>query len=74
MANDPLWGEGSMGPVVSIDLRDWFAGMALTGLLQRKNAYKYGLDDDKLGIENAHSAYVMADKMLAERAKGKEQS
>jgi hypothetical protein len=49
-----------------MSLRDWFAGQALTGLLTRVG------EDDLINSSHLASvkAYVMADAMIAERAKG----
>lgn len=58
----------------SLTLRDWFAGQALTGWLA-----SFGPDvphpsraakGDQIVAEMASEAYILADAMLAERAKG----
>lgn len=49
-----------------MDLRDWFAGMALQGLLA-----KYGVTEvcSMSHAYQAEEAYAQADKMMAEREK-----
>lgn len=48
-------------PQTGMSLRDWFAGQALLALLGHPNTQ---------GVEFAHqAAYIVADKMIAERKK-----
>jgi hypothetical protein len=47
-------------------LRDWFAGQALAGILINYTTQKFGVKDSDV----AQHAYIFADAMLAERAKG----
>lgn len=47
-------------------LRDWFAGMALQGML----AQPLGHDENWHHVMCAETAYKFADAMLAERSKG----
>jgi hypothetical protein len=64
------------GGAPGMTLRDWFAGQALSGMLQREHAYAF-LDDDptsghtvKAATNNhARAAYNVADAMLAARKK-----
>ncbi len=58
-ANDPGFKLGTPG----MSLRDWFAGMALQGMLA--NPHRQILS----GRAAAVDAYISADAMLAERAK-----
>lgn len=55
---------GTRSSRTGMSLRDWFAGMALQGLLARTSLGDYG---GKANI--AIDAYAMADAMLAERSK-----
>jgi hypothetical protein len=51
-----------VGDVAGMDLRDWFAGQALAGILANPSR----LD----GVQNTvEGAYCLADAMIAERAK-----
>lgn len=52
-----------------MSLRDWFAGMALNGLLQ--NTHVQGAFSEGLN-RNANAAYEIADAMLKERVKAEE--
>jgi hypothetical protein len=56
--------EGSDG----MTLRDWFAGQALVGLMSHNAHDHCPLFGD--GEPFARDAYLVADAMLAERAKG----
>jgi hypothetical protein len=61
-------GENSrMLPVGGMALRDWFAGMALQGMLSN---YRYAFDRGKMCEGAADDAYVFADAMLAVRKEG----
>lgn len=53
-------GDGSSIFTVGMTLRDYFAAAALTGLVA---------GDDRTFRESARAAYIVADAMLAERAK-----
>jgi hypothetical protein len=63
----PLPGELGLGltpkEMRGMTLRDWFAGMAMQGLLSARNPLVTNIG----GI--AEAAYEMADAMLAERSK-----
>jgi hypothetical protein len=48
-----------------MSLRDWFAGQALTGIISNPN----NMRTETFGTF-ARDAYIFADAMLAERAKG----
>lgn len=48
-----------------LSLRDWFAGQALVGLLANETTGK-----EIAPVDCVEGAYVLADAMLAERAKG----
>jgi len=51
----------------NIELRDWFAGMALNGMISDK-----GINSEALHEQNIpfiEMAYIYADKMLKEREK-----
>ncbi len=63
-ANPGEWASGQAG----ISLRDWFAGMVLTGLVMAHDAK----DDLNRGLfleGYSEAAYDIADAMLAEREK-----
>ena len=51
-----------------MSLRDYFAAAALTGHLATLNPGSWG-DDQSLAEDAAKGAYLVADAMLAERAK-----
>ncbi len=53
--------------MIDMSLRDWFAGMALQGLVVACN-----LKQDKADYVIAKNAYIMADAMIAERNKTNE--
>ena len=54
-----------------MSLRDWFAGMALQGILSNNNLNCYWKECEKeeCAIKNTETAYRLADAMIAERAK-----
>lgn len=55
-----------------ISLRDWFAGMALQGLLSNGNAQvvkAFSRHAESADVAFAESAYNFADAMIAEREK-----
>jgi hypothetical protein len=58
----PLSGGGLVADVYGMTLRDWFAGQALMGYLADSNV-------TGAVVKIAAAAYVMADALLAERAK-----
>lgn len=67
----PCCGDPSTDQMVhGMNLRDWFAGMALQGLLSNSNASvvkafgKHGIDAD---IAFAESAYAFADALIKQR-------
>jgi hypothetical protein len=57
--------EGNNADHTGMSLRDWFAGMAMQGLLS-KDYYSFTSDLDDAVIQ----AYKVADAMIAERKKG----
>jgi hypothetical protein len=60
----------SIVPHPGMSLRDWFAGMALQGMLACPQNYKFedsGLDSGIDGLSKC--AYKQADAMIAERSK-----
>jgi hypothetical protein len=57
--------EGNNADHIGMSLRDWFAGMAMQGLLS-KDYYSFMSDLDDAVIH----AYKVADAMIAERKKG----
>jgi hypothetical protein len=65
MNNTPINDGGEASAVMT--LRDWFAGQALSGMLAG------GLADiiplDSASCNASYFAYLLADKMLAERGK-----
>jgi hypothetical protein len=44
-----------------MDLRDWFAGLAMQAMVSRQ------VSDPKHANDYAHLAYMMADKMMEQR-------
>jgi hypothetical protein len=44
-----------------MDLRDWFAGLAMQAMVSRQ------VSDPKHAEDYAHLAYMMADKMIKQR-------
>jgi hypothetical protein len=58
-------GQWNVGPFPGMSLRDWFAGQALASMTVAPD-YSAG----PCNSEMARRAYVIADSMLAERAKG----
>jgi hypothetical protein len=54
-----------------MDLRDWFAGHALEGLLAGPNAPKKSGSEspDQYAVRVAEEAYLFADAMMHEQAK-----
>lgn len=54
-----------------MDLRDWFAGHALEGLLAGPNAPKKSGSEspDQYAVRVAEEAYLFADAMMREQAK-----
>ena len=66
--NDPT--PGAFCPEPGMTLRDWFAGQALIGLMSNSTHDHCPLFGD--GVPFARDAYIVADAMLAERAKGGE--
>jgi len=56
----------SILPPADVELRDYFAGQALAGMLADLPKTMYGLDWQR---NVAEGAYSLADAMLAERAK-----
>lgn len=68
----PLFLRHGDKEICQLTVRDWFASFIMLGLAFRDDTYPYHTpDDDICGQETAHTAYVMADKMIAERAKTK---
>ena len=61
-----------------MSLRDWFAGMALQGLMANPERYKYiaelleltTLTQDEATEKNVNKAYMIADAMLERRETG----
>jgi hypothetical protein len=58
----PGWDENSSSPILGMSLRDWFAGMALQGMLACPGSSG---GDDAYEVD----AYRLADRMIAEREK-----
>jgi hypothetical protein len=54
-----------------MDLRDWFAGHALEGLLAGPNAPKKSAAEspDQYAVRVAEEAYMFADAMMREQAR-----
>ena len=55
-----------------ISLRDWFAGMALQGFVERSiTITQFGFKEQQINLseEIAKTSYLMADTMLKEREK-----
>lgn len=78
MENNPVafaCASDSYGHQSGMDLRDWFAGQALVGIMANPERWKQIADDYKNGKKtyeqcsaaNAVKAYSLADAMLAER-------
>lgn len=68
------FGEDTFVPVDGMALRDWFAGQAIVGALMEVRVPGWngdGIGDRGRGEASAlaAAAYVIADAMLAERAK-----
>lgn len=55
--------DGGPVPQISITLRDWFAGQALTGILMST----VGSNEKSIDQICAKASYLMADAMLAAR-------
>ena len=49
----------------NIELRDWFAGMVISGIYQNEDSFHLSLD------KRAKESYELADAMLIERKKKK---
>ena len=60
----PDWDYGILVPRGSISLRDWFAGMALQGIIAH-----YGFVTD-----GPEKSFTLADAMLVEKNKGTNES
>jgi len=62
------------GPTGGMSLRDYFAGQALTGVMNMimSAALNDGLKHDVNESHLAMQAYIIADAMIAERAKGED--
>lgn len=60
-----------MNDVSNLDLRDWFAGQALGGLLSGTNApRKSGAESaEQYALRVAEEAYLFAEAMVQERTK-----
>jgi hypothetical protein len=70
--NDGSW---ETQPFPGMSLRDWFAGQALVGFLANAEICRNASEEaDRLSVPivrvYASDAYIHADAMLAERAKG----
>jgi hypothetical protein len=52
---------------LGMDLRDWFAGQALKGLLSSIGNWTSGLPSHEFSESVAHDAYWIADAMLKAR-------
>lgn len=61
------------GQQTGMDLRDWFAGMALQGMMAHPTD-GYAGDDYDYPAELSKAAFEYADAMLAEREKNDENS
>jgi hypothetical protein len=64
-------GDCNMADVAGMDLRDWFAGQALNGLLSGPNAPKKSRNESagQYATRVAEEAYLFAEAMLQEKAK-----
>jgi len=57
------------GPAGGMSLRDWFAGMALQGMLAANSQAMAEVTDKNVDFVLAREAYASADAMLAQRDK-----
>lgn len=62
MDNPRLW---PMSPVAGLTMRDWFAGLAMQGMMA------HGVRPGVSAREAAAAAYHRADAMMAERGDGR---
>lgn len=60
--------QGQSGRRVTVlQLRDWFAGLALQAIVRKQKARRGAIDADHGELECARGAYCYADAMLAAR-------
>lgn len=73
---NPTW---QLEPEAGMTLRDWFAGRAVTGILANSENTQAGAEPTNCALSCrpeefsswvAKASYLVADAMLAERAKG----
>jgi len=64
---DPTWMAKTGGFARDMTLRDWYAGLAMQGMLSNEKLHKQILEAGQSGIEE--SAWMVAEAMLKEREK-----
>ena len=64
---DPTWMEKTGGFARDMTLRDWYAGLAMQGMLSNEKLHKQILEAGQSWIEE--SAWMVAEAMLKEREK-----
>jgi hypothetical protein len=64
---DPTWMAKTGGFARDMTLRDWYAGLAMQGMLSNEKLHKQILESGQSWIEE--SAWMVAEAMLKEREK-----